>query len=84
MQIIYLVLIEGSILPDFSLNWTKSAMMQNGKFSTLKISESLKAEKECLLLDFLEEEVEEKYYLSQEQIAKIIFHQKSEILEKAF
>ena len=70
----YLVLIEDLTLPNFSLSWMKSATMLNGKFSIQKTSEFHKAEKECTLFDFLEEEAEEKYNLSEDQVAKIIYH----------
>ncbi|GKH02073.1 hypothetical protein CE91St54_66570 [Hungatella hathewayi] len=63
----YLVLIEGLILPNFSLNWTKSGTMQNGVFLTPKILEYRRTGKECSLLDILEEEVDEKYFLSEKQ-----------------
>lgn len=48
-------------------------MMQNGKCSTLKISECHKTEKGVSLSDILEGEVLQKYFLSKEQTEKIVF-----------
>ena len=47
--------------------------MRNGKFSTLKNSEYHRTEKGYSLSDILEDEVDEKYYLSQAQVNKILF-----------
>lgn len=69
----YLVLMQDLTLPNFSLNWTKLGMMQSGKFLTLKTSEYLKTENDVLLLDILEGEAPHKYFLSREQMEKIIF-----------
>lgn len=57
---------------NFSLHWTKAGTMQNGKLSTLPIT-SHKTEKEYSLLDILEGEVPQKYFLSKEQTEKIVF-----------
>ena len=64
---------EDGISPDFSLSWTKTGTMQNGKFSTQNISESHKTENVVWLSDILEEEVDQKYFLSKEQTERIIF-----------
>ncbi|EQH25425.1 C-5 cytosine-specific DNA methylase family protein [Clostridioides difficile DA00211] len=71
---IYLVLIEDLTSPNFSLSWMKSATMQNGKISILKTSEFPKTETEYTLLDILEEEVQEKYFLSQERVEKLLLN----------
>lgn len=63
----------GATSLNFSLNWMKSGTMQNGSFSTQKISECRKTGKGCLLSDILEDEVPEKYFLSMEQVQKIVF-----------
>ena len=68
-----LVLMEDGISPDFSLKWTKAGMMRNGKFSTVSFSEFRNKESDCLLLDALEEEVPQKYFLSKEQTQRIVF-----------
>lgn len=47
--------------------------MQNGRCSTLKISESRKTENDVSLSDILETEVPQKYFLSMEQTEKIVF-----------
>ena len=51
----------------------RGGTMQNGKFSTLNTSESPKTENAVLLLDILEVEVPQKYFLSKEQTERIIF-----------
>lgn len=61
------LLMEDGISPDFSLSWTKTGTMRNGRFSTAKISEYHRAVKECSLLDILEDEVPRKYFLSEER-----------------
>ena len=70
---ICLVLMEDGISPDCSLKWNKQGMMQNGKYSTPKISECHKTEKGASLSDILEAEVPQKYFLSKEQTEKIVF-----------
>ena len=68
---ICLVLMEDGISPGFSLRWTGVGTMQSGKFSTQKILECRKTEKECSLLDFLEENVPQRYYLKPEWVQKL-------------
>ena len=48
-----------------SAPWTSWGMMSNGKCLTAQILESHKTGKECLLSDILEDEVNEKYFLSE-------------------
>lgn len=48
-------------------------MMRNGRLLTAKISEYRKTESDASLLDILETEVQQKYFLSKEQTEKIIF-----------
>ena len=67
----YLVLTEGLILQGSSWSWMKSGTMQSGRFSTLPMS-SLKTEKEFSLLDILEDEVPEKYFLSEQTVKRLI------------
>lgn len=57
----------GGALQKFSVKYPKLGTMQNGKCLTLKTSESPKTESVCSLWDILEEEVQEKYFLSKEQ-----------------
>lgn len=47
-------------------------MTANGKCLTARITESHKIGKECSLSDILEEQVDQKYFLSQEATAKIL------------
>ena len=68
----YLVLMEDSTSSNLSLKWMKSGTMWNGKFSIPKITESHRTEKECSLLDILEEEVPEKYFLSKETQKRLL------------
>ena len=70
---ICLVLMEDGISPDCSLKWSRRGMMQNGKCSTPKISECHRTGKDALLLDIIEAEVPQKYFLSKEQTEKIVF-----------
>ena len=63
----------GAISSNFSLSWTRSGTMRNGRLSTVKISEYRKTGSGCSLSDILEESVPEKYFLSREQVEKIAF-----------
>ena len=67
----YLLLTEGLILHGSSWNWTKSGMMQSGRCSTLPMS-SLKTERGFSLLDILEDDVPEKYFLSEQTVKRLI------------
>ena len=73
MFAIYFLLIEDSTSQDFSLSWTRSGTMRSGKLSTRNTTVYHKTESECSLLDILEDEVDEKYFLSREQAEKIVF-----------
>lgn len=55
---------EDGILPESSLNWNGVGTMHNGKLSIQPITECHKTERGSILLDILEEEVDEKYFLS--------------------
>ena len=55
-----------------SIHWTRSGMILNGTCIIPKITESPKTGSACILSDILEQEVEEKYFLSEEQTAKIL------------
>ena len=68
-----LAAIKEQTLPQLSLKWENWGTISNGSCSTQKISEYHKTEKECILLDILETEVENKYFLSKEQTEKIVF-----------
>ena len=58
------LLIEDGTSPDFSLKWTASGMMQSGRFSTPKTSESRRIANGCTLSDVLERDVPAKYFVS--------------------
>jgi hypothetical protein len=55
---------------SISVNWPKQGMIASGRFSTAKTTESLKTGSECTLLDILEAEADEKYYLSAQRAWK--------------
>lgn len=63
---------EASILPPFSLKWTKRGMTQDGRCLTPKISESPKTGSGCSLSQILEAEVGERFYLSREKTEKLL------------
>ena len=69
---IYFLLIEDSTSQDFSLSWTRSGTMRNGKLLTQNITVCHKTESEYSLSDILEDDVDEKYFLSREQAEKIM------------
>ena len=58
---------------QFSLKWMNWGTTASGKFSTQKILEYHKTESECILLDILEAEVANKFFLSKTQMDKIVF-----------
>ena len=70
---ICLALMVDGISPGFSVAWTRVGTMRSGRFSTLKISEFHRTGKGYSLSDILEDEVDEKYYLYQAQVEKILF-----------
>ena len=74
---IYCLLDEVLTLPDCSVRWEKSGTSANGKCSTVKTLEFRKTGKGCSLLDILEKEVDEKYFLSDQQTAKILANSKN-------
>lgn len=46
--------------------------MQNGKFTTQKITESLKIGSVSTLLDVLETHTDDRYYLSEEKVRQLL------------
>lgn len=46
--------------------------MLDGEFTTQRITEYLKAEKECILLDILEKQVDDGYYLKPEKVKELL------------
>lgn len=69
---ICLVLGTAGISRDYSLKWTSAGMMRNGRFSTLNTSEFRRTENDALLSDILEDEVDEKYFLSLKGMESLI------------
>ena len=63
---------EAQLLPPFSLNYGKQGMTVNGVLSIPKTLESPSTGKECTLLDILEADVPEKYFLSAEQTLRLL------------
>ena len=65
-------LTQDSILPPFSLKWTKRGMIVGGRCLIPKISEFRKIESACSLSQILEAEADEKYYLSAEKTQQLL------------
>lgn len=68
---------------QFSLKWESWGMISNGNCSTQKTSDYRRTGSECTLSDILEQRVESKYFLSLEQMKKIIFTSTLSDAEKA-
>jgi site-specific DNA-cytosine methylase len=62
---------RGTLFSPYSIRWGNWGIGWNGNYLTAKISECPKTESEFSLLDILEENPEEKYFLSQEQVDKL-------------
>lgn len=67
-----LMLIEDGTWQDVLLNWPKLGTISNGVFSILRNLEFHKPEKEFLLSDILKDDVDEKYFLRDEIVEKMI------------
>lgn len=63
---------EDSTISQFSVKWTDLGMTANGRISTQNGSFH-RAGRGSILLDILEPEVDQKYFLSKEQMEKIVF-----------
>lgn len=61
----------------FCLKWTNWGTIANGLLSTANITEYPRTGSECTLSDILEPKVSEKYFLSAEQMKKIVFQSTS-------
>lgn len=64
---------EDGIMPQSSLLWTMQGMMRNGRISTAAGS-CPRTGSVYTLSDIIEPSVPEKYYLSRQQLEKIVFH----------
>ena len=67
-----------------SVHWMSWGMMSCGKCVTAKISEFPSQERECVLSDIIERNVEAKYYLSLKQIQKLLYKGYQAKRENAF
>lgn len=68
-----LVITKAGHLKQSSVRWKNWGMMSYGKCLTAKISEFHNQEKDCILSDFIEKNVPDKYYLSRRQILKLLY-----------
>lgn len=62
----------GTLSLPSSIRWQNWAIGGNTRYLTARISEYPKTESECSLLDILEDSPDEKYFLSQEQVDKLL------------
>ena len=60
------------ILPKLSLNWKGSGTHVNGKYLTQKITACHRIGKECILSGILEDQVDEKYFLSKKMTRRLM------------
>lgn len=63
-----------------SIQWQTWGTLSNGKCLTADISECRRIERECSLSDILETEVDDKYFLSQQTIQRLISYQDTKVL----
>ena len=63
-------------LKQSSVHWMAWGIMCVGRYLTAKISEFHSHKIECSLLDILEDNVPEKYYLSRKQAEKLLYKEK--------
>ena len=68
-----LVMTEAGRLRPSSIRWTDWGMVWNGRCSTAKILASPNPDAECILSDILMSDVVEKYFLSPEQQAHLLY-----------
>lgn len=54
------------------LKWQSEGTLSNGEYITRKITEYLRTENACTLLDVLEKTVAENYYLPQEKVKELL------------
>ena len=74
---IYLALETDLISSGCSLKWGGMGILSNGSCSTQKTLASPKTARGCSLLDILETEVDEKYFLSPQKTERILANCKS-------
>ena len=69
---VYSITPGGRLSQPSSIRWGNWGIGGNTRYLTARISECPKTENECSLLDILEESPEEKYFLSQDQVDKLL------------
>ena len=79
---IFCLLMEDGISPDFSLKWIGGGTMQNGVFSTLKTLEYHRTENAVSLSDVLEEEVDERYFLSNHATSRLLSYKDAKVIRE--
>ena len=67
----YRMTAAGRLQPS-SLRWMTWGTMSRGRSLTARILESPNRERECILSDILEDDVPEKFFLSQSQMARLL------------
>ena len=72
LRICFQLMADG-ISPGFSVAWTRVGTMRSGRFSTVMNSEYHRTGRGASLSDILEDETDIKYYLSAEQINRIVW-----------
>ena len=65
-------LAEAGILPLFYVNWPHWGMVLNTHLLIPKTTECPKTESACILSEILQDEVPEKYFLSEDQAQKLL------------
>lgn len=70
----------GSPSKSSSKQWQNWGILWNGKCVTASILESRKTESECSLSDILEPDTDEKYFLSEYTIDRLMSYKDSEII----
>ena len=65
----------GQPLKRSSEQWMNWGTVSNGRCLTAKTSECLKTVKECSLLDILEDSVDERYFLSQKTLERLMSYE---------
>lgn len=75
----YLTTTKEIPLRSSSQRWMNSGMMWNGKCLTVRISEYHKIGNVCSLSDILEDNVDEKFFLSEEMVHRLIVNSQKQI-----
>ena len=81
MLLDYLTMMGGQRSEQSSVQWQNWGILWNGKCLTARISECHNTGNACSLSDILETEVEEKYFLSDSTVKRLLSYKDSEIIE---